>query len=69
MFAPHTPAARRRKRRTSNRPEISDWEGEGGAVPVAADYSEMLNRRYDRSYTGHESDESQELAVISNVAL
>jgi hypothetical protein len=27
----------RRKRRTSNRPEISAWEGEGGAVPVAAD--------------------------------
>jgi hypothetical protein len=27
----------RRKRRTSIRPEISDWEAEGGAVPVDAD--------------------------------
>jgi hypothetical protein len=26
-----------RKRRTSIRPEIDAWEGEGGAVPVAAD--------------------------------
>jgi hypothetical protein len=27
----------RRKRRAPIRPEISDWEGEGGAVPVDAD--------------------------------
>jgi hypothetical protein len=26
-----------RKRQTSIRPEIDAWEGEGGAVPVAAD--------------------------------